>query len=338
MSNVNLISLLDGLTLGEKQEVGVMTVIPLLDPNEGESLVADFSEVDFKGTTNYGSFYFGVNSEKPFVLPAGYSVMTKQSAQDHGTPLTHILAPKENKVPYACCIEQSQPGMIEGNKDLDFNLMPLSIRKNHFAKYIKNVPADKPFDGNITDFSRLWPVISAFQRELVGKKEAHMIYFFTKFVDQLNQFNAEFEAVKTQRGAIILFNNEVVGIEVAPSSAYWKVVWNKLIRDCYGSEIVYRTFKKLIPSYKDKVSRTVDFEGVTSIADIRAAMAASSKDYNEKILESITETLMKKPRQYKANINNSPFFDYSIAGLGDNNYAEVVTTKEGKVVYASVLL
>lgn len=338
MIKTNLVSLLNGLVLGEKQEVGVMTVIPLLDPNEGDSPVAEFSDLEFQGTVSYGSFQFRLDGDKPFVLPAGYTVITKQSAQDHGTPMAHILSPGTSRVNYACCVEQSQPGMINPNDDIDFNLMPIRLRKNHFNQLIKTTSTKHPFDGAVASFSRLWPIISEFQKEMVGKNEAHLVYFFTKFVDQLNQFNAEFEAVKSQRGAIILINNQVVGLEIAPSSAYWKVIWDKLIRDCYGSEVVYRAFKKLIPAFKDKADRTVDFTGVTSIEDIRAAMNANSESYNEKILDSLVEVLTAEQKEYKFNGNLNDQLDYSIAGLGGDKFSEVISDKEGNVVYASVLL
>ncbi|WP_460291993.1 hypothetical protein, partial [Bacillus cereus] len=43
-----------------------------------------------------------------------------------------VKKPEKN----ACCVEQTQPGMIDGDKVQGFNLLPLSIRKEHFKQYI----------------------------------------------------------------------------------------------------------------------------------------------------------------------------------------------------------
>jgi hypothetical protein len=51
----------------------------------------------------------------------------------------------------------------------------------------------------------------------------------------LDEFVAEFECVPRQIGAIILVDDQVVGVERAPSHAYWQSVWPCLIRECYGS-------------------------------------------------------------------------------------------------------
>ena len=49
------------------------------------------------------------------------------------------------------------------------------------------------------------------------------------------EFVAEFELVPRQVGAIVLIGGKIAGIERAPSAAYFRVVWEPLIRVCYGS-------------------------------------------------------------------------------------------------------
>jgi hypothetical protein len=44
--------------------------------------------------------------------------------------------------------------------------------------------------------------------------------------------------VPYQRGAIILINDEVVGVEIAPNALAFSAQWESLIRDCYGSEAI----------------------------------------------------------------------------------------------------
>ena len=73
---------LNDLTLGTVQKSGPMTVVPLLGKDATDTL-ASFSEVSFERVATYGDMVFKNESEKPFILPAGYAIMTKQAAQDH---------------------------------------------------------------------------------------------------------------------------------------------------------------------------------------------------------------------------------------------------------------
>jgi len=76
---MSLNRILEGLVLGEKQDAGIMSVIPLLDPNgDATTEHADFEDIKFLNTQNYGSLAFSNNSDKEFILPAGYRSVRPQ--------------------------------------------------------------------------------------------------------------------------------------------------------------------------------------------------------------------------------------------------------------------
>lgn len=341
---MNLNHLLKDFTLGEKQESGVMSVVPLLS-KEGDATdkMASFSDLEFVGTNGYGNMVFNNHSDKPFIIPTGYSVITKQLAQDHGATFAHLLKPNEHRdIGITCCIEQTQGGYIDGKGVQDFYLLPLYVRKKHFERYGRGLERAE-LNTYRLDFSRLWPIISEFQNQLVQKSEAHLVYFFNKFVDQLNQFNAEFEVVKGQRGAIILINNRIVGIEIAPTEAYWKVVWKRLIRDCYGSEVVRLTTLNLVKEFEEASKRELNLQNCTSIEDIEAALESYKDSYQEEISRNIGGFLEKEfsflPASHdlvRSNSHNSLVYHVGKA-KGQDSYAELYTEGE-KVVYASILL
>ena len=85
-------------------------------------------------------------------------------------------------------------------------------------------------------------------------------------MDKLIRFNAEFEVVDGQRGAIIMINDKIVGIEIAPTHDYWKTVWNSLVRDCYGSEVIRLTMLNLIEEFKTSQELDMDISNCQSIA------------------------------------------------------------------------
>lgn len=341
---MEMLRLLDGLKMGTRQEVGMMSVIPLVSDKDATENHASFDEVSFVGTTNYGSMQFRNQGDKPFILPAGYAVITKQHAQDHGSPYSFLLPPNTFAInSHACCIEETQPGMIDGKSVKDFYLLPLDVRKGSFSNDKRSIGKGARFE-SYRDFSRLWPIISKFQNRLVKENSAHLVYFFNKFMDRLDKFNAEFETVKGQRGAIILINDEIVGIEIAPTHEYWKVLWKRLVRDCYGSEVVRRSFEDPTVQFEALEKGKVDLSGCDSIEAIEEALYArqtgQSKDMERRVSELLTKGFTWNEDAYNLPSRSCAGIEYHIGRTsegGTSAYAEVYTEGD-TVLYASVLL
>lgn len=284
---VNLANL-SQFKIGRKQQAGIMSVYPLLADDVATPL-ASFKDIKFRGTVAYGCMSFENNSEFPFIIPTGYAIITKQRAQDHALPFASLLPPNSIRSIFkACCIQQTQPGYIDGSKVTEFSILPLYIRKKHFEAYVKGEQRIN-INTRSLDFNRLWPYISEFQQDLVKKGEANLVYFFNKFMDKLLRFNAEFEVVDGQRGAIIMLNDKIVGIEVAPTHEYWKTVWNSLIRDCYGSEVVRLTMLNLIEEFKTSQELDMDISNCKSIEEIKKAIEAFYQEDSKRLADKIKD-------------------------------------------------
>jgi hypothetical protein len=89
------------------------------------------------------------------------------------------------------------------------------------------------------DFRALWEGLAEHNRRH-GVTGNFLSSFFEHFRRQLHEFVAEFELVPGQRGAVVLINDRVEGVEVAPGPAAFAAQWEPLIRDCYGAEAVGR--------------------------------------------------------------------------------------------------
>lgn len=329
--------ILKGLNIGVKQSVGIMGVYPLI----GEDLeveMAKFEDIDFIGNENYGQLIFKNNSDKPFILPTCHSIMTKQKAQDHSTTFATVL--DNNNVTYienACCIEQRQGGEINGRqckKDNEtFSFLPLEIRRDVMFYN------DDSIHTNML-LSRLWRNITDFQKELVHRSEGHLIYFFTKYLDQLSKFNAEFELVEKQRGAIITFNNEIVGIEIAPTHDYFKNIWQPLLRDCYGSAMIKMAETNIKDAFLN--SNKLDFSNCTDITGIK-------KIVNDDYLHDQSSMLLKimqiselefQDKCDKENTfikTNSKFFDYHLMLDTKKEYGTEFFVDNDNIIYLSMI-
>lgn len=62
-------------------------------------------------------------------------------------------------------------------------------------------------------YNKLWDSISAFNREMGVQVAGHLEFFLKHFCKELDEFVAEFECVPRQIGAIILVDDQVVGVE-----------------------------------------------------------------------------------------------------------------------------
>lgn len=315
--------------IGEKQTSGVMSVYPILG-DDSSFEIASFDEISFDGTYDYGDMVFSNRSNKPFIIPSGYSIITKQEAQDHALPNAEYLKCLSDKVHFqkACCIQETQCGYIKPIKSEDFRYLPLNIRKN----YLK----DKIYERNSFDsFSRLWDYIYYFQQDLVKKNESNLILFFNKYMNKLANFNAEFECVEGQIGAIIMLNEDIIGIEIAPNKDYWKILWKSLIRDCYGSEVIRRIETNVIETFKDSLKLNVDYSKCSSLEEIFDTFNISMEDSRReglKLLEDLgsIDFSNNSNKEFKDNLNYCRIYD-------ENKVGEIFRTKNNEVVYLSLL-
>lgn len=313
------------VSLGRRQSSGVMHVYPIIGDDLTENM-ASFSEVKFIRTSDYGVMDFINNSEKPFIIPAGYAIITKQMAQDHAIPTASFIKGKEEKsFQNACCIEQTQPGFIDGERlKENFTMLPISIRRSEFYR-LKN--------DNHFSFSRLWEDISKFQKKLVLGKEGNLVLFFNRYMDRLSTFTAEFEPVNGQIGAIIMIGDEIVGIEVAPTHEYFVSIWDGLIRGAYGAEVLSRSLKSLIPNFeKDSI---LNLDGIDNVEDILEVVQQYRKENTQNAIKEIDSLCSKEIKPLKE-INHDIFIQHFFK-IEDYIHGEMFVDESGNPVYASII-
>ncbi len=224
MTTLTIETILRGTGLGPMQSVGQMQVIPLLRSNPGED-DATFAPPTLEvGTQGYGTVLLRNVNELPTIVPPGAGWVVKQRAQDHALAGGTFLRPGEQKVvKTAMCIQQTQGGLIAQAKHA-LTILPAALRAKALSLR------------HVEDFRKLWEAIGTFNGDLgVTGGGNNLVAFLDAFRKQLDEFVAEFEIVSHQIGAIILVGGEIVGIELAPSTAYFRAVWEPLVRVCYGS-------------------------------------------------------------------------------------------------------
>lgn len=220
--------LLQGLIPGRAQSCGNMTMIPLMGPETEYKDVAGIGDISLEKDTTYNSLHLKSNTEFVAIVPNGLTFITKQSAQDRTVPAAHLVRNRAKQVG-AFCVESSQGGHLrKSDTDHQIRLLPHHLRYKAFQ--IR--------EESLRSYDSLWTSLREYNTShgIVGSD--FLKSYFTKYKDQLEKFVAEFEIDVKQRGAIILINGEVAGIEVAPHQQAFRDIWEPMIRDCYGSEAV----------------------------------------------------------------------------------------------------
>jgi hypothetical protein len=265
--------LLRGFEARQPQTVANMSVIPLVGQESEYGAVGTMTDIYLARDLAYDRLHMSTSADYPTILPSGYTLITKEQAQDRTVPSKTILAAKKTAEVAAFCVQSSQPGhMSKENKDKQqVRMLPATVRK---AAYLHR---------NTNHFSTLWQTLGKYNTSL-GLRGDYLATFFDHFKAQLDQFIAEFELVPFQRGAIILINDGVMGVEISPNPLAWSAQWEPLIRDCYGSEAIsrQREFKTI-----DETSIFGDVATLEELSEKLTHFEDQEFAYAERIIEEI---------------------------------------------------
>lgn len=217
---------LSGFEPGFPQSVGNMTVIPLLSTANQFEGIAGAENVALAKDNNYSSLHLKPVEDLLTIVPAGFTFITKEAAQDRTVPRTQVLTGQKEVQAY--CVQSSQGGHMQGRntEEREVRLLPLAIRQLAFDA----APKDR-------SCSALWDKLAAYNRSL-GVQGNFLVTLFNQYTEQLDAFVAQFEPISNQRGAIVLINGRVAGIDVFPSFHSYLQIWERLIRDAYGMEAI----------------------------------------------------------------------------------------------------
>lgn len=216
--------ILRGCTPGRMQSVGIMQVLPLLSDLEDERIVPPCETV--VATTGYGTLRFDNPTGRLVLVPSHAGYVVDAPVQDHAMPSATFVPPRKARdYRRAMCVQETQGGLMRAGRH-DLVILPLTLRRPALAMRNKD------------EYSRLWTDIQRFNRRGGLATPGNLVDFIKHYRAELDQFVAEFEIVPRQVGAVVLVAGEVVGIERAPSHAYWAAVWEPLIRTCYGAYAV----------------------------------------------------------------------------------------------------
>jgi len=309
-----LIDLLRGYEAGMPQAVGNMVHIPLIPQTQSFEEVGSADDLRLEGDPDYGTLVIGTDSPHVTIVPQGYTYVTKERAQDRTIPSAALIKGGGQNV-HAFCVQSSQaghmtPGEVEGRQ---IRLLPMSLRN---AAYFKRQESE---------VGAIWGDIRKFNERL-GVSGDYLVTFFNDYQVQLEQFVAQFERVPGQRGALVMINDEVVGIEVLPNDRAMGSVWTNMIRDCYGSEALFRQAGSDTP----EPGPMEDVETLEELLDAVERQSAREQEWAEKVVSKTLEQDLTTSQEAKEG-------QFILQSVETKDFTGQMVTYEGHVIYLSIL-
>jgi hypothetical protein len=269
MNRLSIDDILRGTEPGRMQSVGHMQVIPLCGDDDDRFAAP---ELEIR-TTTYGTVELRHDDGRPTIVPPGAGWVVEQAAQDHAIGGGVLLAGNSKAIiDTARCIQRSQPGYIKAAKH-PMLILPVALRPQALALRRQ------------TGFDKLWDPIANFNKTVGVTEAGHLEYFLRRFKAELDQFVAEFELIPRQLGAIVLVDGRIAGVERAPSSSFWRALWEPLIRVCYGSLAIQRGQANERPP----ATRVPLASGASSVAQLRVALAEAQVQERRVVAEVIEQ-------------------------------------------------
>lgn len=316
---------------GISQTVGYMQVIPLISEVSFDGFIS-FRELEYR-SSQYGIVCIENPLRKKSIVPRGTDILIKKGAQDHAILETQLFNAKrkEYTVLNAVCIQNTQSGHFVGPDTKDVSILPYFLREVSFD--IKQcIKYGKKYNYQNSGYGRFWGAVAEFNSQFgIEHNRAYISDFIEKMAKELDENIAHFERIYQQRGAIILIDGDVIGIEVAPSYEYWKDEWEPLVRETYGSfAIQYRQLYGEAPFPKTRERLSSD---VSTLQEIEKELKRVFK--KEQInVKTIIRDLMKLSLELTKTDNLDSLQSYDIK---NDRFVGNIVKDDDAIVYVSLM-
>lgn len=282
MLQSNFQTLLKGYKPGTPQRCGVMTLIPILTDKPYQEVGA-VGEISLYKDPEYQRMEFKNDSNKISIIPHGFMFLTAEHAQDRVVNSAHLAKAGAITSVDVDCLQPSQGGHLQpGLKE--WRLLPSALKLAAWSH-----AGDNQYDS-------LWNDMRSYLSN-AGVSGGELIMFYKHFQKDLDEFVAQFEPVTNQVGAIILFGNEVAGIEIVPNYEIWKEMWKPLVRDSYGADAIVLVKKGYSQANRplinvDQIHTFEDLEG--AVADIMENNVAFARSVMGSVLNEVVMAEQKE--------------------------------------------
>ncbi|GER84590.1 MAG: hypothetical protein IMW90_10790 [Thermogemmatispora sp.] len=260
-----LTGLLAHLAPGPLVSWGMLEVIGLFPVSTEQEqsrtrFVPPMRSLEVVGSPRYGTLVLRNRaSDGVLVLPM-HVAFFQPGVQNHATSRVLLLDAGETLTADDCfCIQQTQGGTLRQAQQR-FCMLPLELRRAAFELQ------------GVQDFGRLWTAIAAYSRRYGINYGGHLERWLRPNFAQLLPYRHALEWLPTQVGAAFFLAGMLVGVEVAPNSAYWAELLPVLLIYCYGSSALLAERQRRAPARP-----TFNLEDLRDLDDLQQRLAEARR-------------------------------------------------------------
>ena len=317
MAENTFVKLVQGHTgLGDLQSSGALDMLPLIGPDVGGRFARPFSELKLTNVRGYGKVELKNSGGRRgglgiVPLHAGY---IQDGAQNHALCRTGFLAPGQRLVfSDACCVQENQGGFLQDTTPF---ILPLALREPALELRGRE------------DYSKLWHAIASLNQQFGLPVRGHLEQIVCRLRPVLTQFAARFEVLPNQRGAFFFIGNRLVGVELAPTAAYFHEVFKPLVCFCYGPAAFHVDDRR---GWHGRASAEPLHAG--SLQDLETALAARRRKARLRLEQAVADARLDAARDWSI---EETFADYRLATIATRALVGQVVERGRELVYVSL--
>jgi len=310
--------LLDQLAMGQPQSWGLLDMVPLLPTEQREShdqFVPPLQQLHLVRVHSYGTLELENTAHQGLLIAPMHVGFFQPGAQNHATSCVLILDANEHLVVDDCfCIQQSQGGYL-AEAQQRFIVLPLGLR--HVALEHRGEKA----------FARLWEDIDAFNRRYGIARGGHLERFLRPNFHRLIPLRHAFEVLPRQVGAAYFVAGRLVGVEIAPNTAYWSDVGPILTMYCYGAAALQAE------RYQWQSTRTpLDLDGLANLDDL-AHRLQQAREQDEAIYRRELQAFAQNAWTYSPEKGKK---NLEVMSLAAQEWTGQIVRSNKQIIYLSV--
>jgi hypothetical protein len=308
---------LDARRVGTPQRSGPLTVLPLVgEAVDGDRFVPPLTGMKLSRVAGYGKVEMEClkrgDDDAIGIVPLHIGYI-QDGAQNHALCRSGLFAGGQKRMfEDACCVQQTQGGYLEGREQWFF-ILPLALRD-----------AALQLRGTVS-YGKLWPAIGKLNEAFGKNARGHLDELVVRERPHLTQYNARFERVPDQVGALFVLDGKLVGIELAPSPTYFAEVWPALICFCYGVEAMARE-RREARVMNERPFTARDLASLRDQVETRRAEADAE----------LARTLAKIPRQPFTSVEEERLLDLKLSTLSNDHFSGQLVKRGDTTIYASI--
>jgi hypothetical protein len=300
--------------LGRVQRSGPMSMVPVFGPDRAGRFAPPLSGLKLEGVRGYGNVELCNPAAQGVAIVPLHMGYIQDQAQNHALCRSAFLGAGQKRLfDDACCVQQRQGGYLE-SKEQWFFILPLALREE--ALQLRGQK----------HYGKLWNAIARLNGRFGLDNVGHLEQIVCRRRPLLTQYQSRFELHKGQTGALFFLRDRLVGVEVAPSAAWFEEVWMPLVCFCYGVAVLEAEQHSAQATAPAQPLCARDLPGLRrELAELRARRQ-----------QHVLDVLARTPAGCFDRREEDRYLDLRLYTALGEHYAGQYVEQDGRVVYASL--